>query len=530
MAKKRLPSLVSEHDIHPICGLAYSLKNTFRHHWGWSTYGLTALFVLEGSTYGTTFLQTVICRLACFYRRRIVILTDLNRDGGIGANCYLLSIGPFNVVIDAGIHPKRAGLESLPDLKPLRGKRIDLVILTHCHLDHLGALPVLLREHPNAPVVMTQASMVLAERMLHNSCNVMMRQRDETGIKDYPFYTHGDVERISKKFVALMPDHTKFFHSLCGETLMITLHRSGHVPGAVGFTLEFRKRRLFVSSDTLFDDLTILPGAKFPHEKADAIIIETTRGATERAQGCSRAEEMQRMVRLIQETVAAKGHILFPVFALGRMQELVAYLAAARRAGELPEIPVFVSGLGIDLADYFDQIARKVGGLNFERNYLKQLQARKVSDDMKPGRQPKGSALYLLSSGMMVENTPSYRVCASLLGDSRNTVCFSGYCDPDTPGGQLLEAKNKGDSHFLFKALDYKSKIAARIEKLDISSHADREELVELAMSKHPATVVLSHGDQDARDWFRDTLSARLPKARILDPQPLKPCELISEV
>lgn len=457
-----------------------------------------------------------------------MILTELNRDGGIGANCSLLTIGPFNIVVDAGIHPKKSGLDSLPDFKPLRGKRLDLIILTHCHLDHLGALPVLLREHPNTPVIMTHASKLLAERMLHNSCNVMLRQRDETGIKDYPFYTHGDIERVSKRFIPLLPDHTKFFHSLCGDTMMINLHRSGHVPGAVGFTLEYRKQKLFVSGDALFDNLTILPGAHFPGETVDAVIIETTRGATERAEGCSRTEEMQRMVRLIQETVARKGNILFPVFALGRMQELIAYLASARNAGHLPDIPVFVSGLGIDLADYFDQITRKIGGLHFERAFLKQLQARKVPENLKPGRQPKGSSLFLLSSGMMVENTPSYRVCASLLADQRNTICFSGYCDPDTPGGQLLAAHKRGDKQFLFSALDYKAEIHARIEKLDISSHAERGELVDLALRKRPSTVVLCHGDQDARDWFRKEISARSPSTRVLDPKPLQPCNLIA--
>ena len=90
-------------------------------------------------------------------------LTDLNRQGGIGANSLFVQIGDLNILIDCGLNPKMAGREAMPDLNTLKGVHLDLIIITHCHLDHLGSLPVVMRQHPNTPVLMTQSSRMIAE-------------------------------------------------------------------------------------------------------------------------------------------------------------------------------------------------------------------------------------------------------------------------------------------------------------------------------------------------------------------------------
>src|SRR5690349_10418865 len=120
-------------------------------------------------------------------------LIDLNRDGGIGANSLFVQIGEVNVLVDCGLHPKKIGRIAAVDLAPIRGKRLDLIIITHCHHDHIGSLPIVMREHPEATVIMTTSSRILIERMLHNSASVMMRQREEENIPDYPLFTHEEV-------------------------------------------------------------------------------------------------------------------------------------------------------------------------------------------------------------------------------------------------------------------------------------------------------------------------------------------------
>jgi len=444
-------------------------------------------------------------------------LTDLNRDGGIGANSLLLQLGDLRILIDCGLHPKQAGRRAMPDLAALRGKRLDFIILTHCHLDHLGSLPVVMREHPDTPVLMSQGSRMLAERMLHNSANVMLRQRDEDNIPDYPLFTHGDLERLAPRFTGLAFGHAKKLRGIRDEVEMI-LHPAGHVAGAAAVELQYKHRGIFITGDVLFDNQRILPGAKFPSGHFDTLIIETTRGNTERAPNQDRTSEMARLVASINDTIERGGSFLLPVFALGRMQEILTILADARKFHRLVECPIFASGLGMDLADYFDEITRKTKTLQFSRSVIKDLKIKPLPRKLTPGLDSKQNALYIVSSGMMVERTPSYTLASGLVGHARNTVGFVGYCDPETPGGQLLAAKT-GDE-FLFKTANVKAKLKARVDRFHLSGHADRDELLEFALQAAPRSLILTHGDPPARKWFAEQLAARAPKTKVLDPVP----------
>ncbi len=444
-------------------------------------------------------------------------LTDLNRDGGIGANSLLLQLGDLRILVDCGLHPKQTGRRATPDLAALRGKRLDLIILTHCHLDHLGSLPVVMREHPDTPVVMTQPSRMLAERMLHNSANVMLRQRDEDNVTDYPLFTHEELERIAPRFTALPFGHAKKFSGGKDE-VELTFHPAGHVAGAAGVELRHKHRGIFLTGDVLFDNQRILSGAKFPAGNFDTLITETTRGNTARAIKHSRADEMAHLVASINATIERGGSFLLPVFALGRMQEILTIVADARKFNRLIECPIFASGLGLDLADYFDEITRKTRQLQFSKSVIKDLRLKPLPRQLKPGEDQKQNALYIVSSGMMVERTPSYTLASGLVGHARNTVGFVGYCDPDTPGGQLLAAKPGDD--FLFKTANVKTKIKAKIERFHLSGHADREELLEFAVQATPRSIVLTHGDPAARKWFAEQLAAKAPDSKVFDPVP----------
>src|ERR1044072_6512561 len=96
--------------------------------------------------------------------------------------------------LDAGMHPKREGRAGLPSFKFIQDEEVEAIAISHCHHDHVGSLPVALRYFPQAHVLMTELSYFLVERVLHNSVNVMKRQRDELGIKEYPLYTHEEVD------------------------------------------------------------------------------------------------------------------------------------------------------------------------------------------------------------------------------------------------------------------------------------------------------------------------------------------------
>jgi Cft2 family RNA processing exonuclease len=446
-------------------------------------------------------------------------LIDLNRDGGIGANSLFVQLGDLNILIDSGLHPKRVGRKAAPDHSALRGKRLDLIIITHCHLDHIGSLPVAMREHPEAPVIMTSSSRMLIERMLHNSASVMLRQREDQDIPDYPLFTHEEIDRISRRLTGINFGQVKKFKGGKDEIELI-LHPAGHVAGACAVEIRHKHRAIFFTGDVLFENQRTLPGAKFPAGHFDTVVMETTRGTTERHPEKTRGNEMARLVASINETIQKGGSFLIPVFALGRLQEILTIIHDARKFGRLAPCPIYGSGLGMDLVDYFDEISRKTKHIQFSRSIVKDLKMRPLPRQLTPGEDPKQNALYVISSGMLVERTPSYTLASGLLGNANNTIGFVGYCDPDTPGGKLLLMK-QGDT-FLFETAHVKTKVRARVERFELSGHADREELLQFAIQTSARTIVLTHGDPAARDWFAQQLAHLAPGTKVVDPVPLQ--------
>lgn len=444
-------------------------------------------------------------------------LTDLNRDGGIGANSTLLRIGDLNILVDSGLNPKKRGRDAIPDLAKIQEVQLDLILITHCHLDHIGSLPVVMREHPDTPVMMSSSSRIIIERMLHNSASVMMRQKDEENIPDYPLFTHGEIERLSSRMIGIPFGHAKKFRGNRDE-IEVVLHRAGHVAGACGVELRHKERQIFVTGDVLFEDQRTLPGAEFPSGHFDTLITETTRGATDSSLHRKRPDEINRLVESINDTIKRGGSFLIPIFALGRMQEILTVMNDARKFGKLVDCPIYASGLGMALAEYFDEIRRKTKGVDFNLKVIKELKAKPLPRNLAPGKDPQKNALYIISSGMLVEKTPSYTLASGLVGHARNTIGFVGYCDPDTPGGKLLATKH-GES-FLFEKANVKTKIKAQIDRFSLSGHADREDLLEFALQAKPRSIILTHGDQPARDWFTQQFAENLPDTQVFDPVP----------
>lgn len=445
-------------------------------------------------------------------------LIDLNRHGEIGANSMYVQVGSFRILIDSGLNPKKLGYDALPDFAPIENIDLDLIVLTHCHLDHLGSLPIVAAHNPKTPVITTAPNAILAPRMLRNSINVMKRQREEHGIAEYPLFLHRDVAQLSKQLTIQRFERGEVYHK-GKEQIEVILHPAGHVAGAAAVELVYKHRRIVFSGDVLFDAQRTLPGAHLPTGKLDTLILETTRGAKGRESGKTRASEVDRLIDRIGEILDRQGSCLIPVFALGRMQELFKILYEARSFGRLPQCPIYAAGLGMAICEYFDSIRKKTQLIDFDLKMLERMNVHPIDHNMRPGRDLPRKGIYLVSSGMMVEHTPSYKIAASLLPHPQNGLCFVGYCDPDTPGGQLL--KNRDEASFFFDALDFLAPKRASIDQFDLSGHAERGELVHYAAQSEARSIVLTHGDQSARDWFANELTTRLPGAKILDPEPL---------
>src|SRR3989440_12468640 len=133
----------------------------------------------------------------------LVKFINLTRGTEIGANSYYLEVGDHRLILDSGMHPKFEGEEALPNWKPIGDRRLDAIIVSHSHQDHIGTLPVLMRRQPQARVFMTEPTTEIGSVLLHNSVNVMTRQREElapAGAGLYPLFTHRETDRASERW------------------------------------------------------------------------------------------------------------------------------------------------------------------------------------------------------------------------------------------------------------------------------------------------------------------------------------------
>ncbi|MCX6930084.1 MAG: MBL fold metallo-hydrolase, partial [Verrucomicrobia bacterium] len=286
-------------------------------------------------------------------------IINTNPDTDIGASAWFVDMEGHRVLMDAGTHPRLEGRAALPLYDLLKKEELDAIAISHCHHDHVGSLPVALRHFPQAHVLMTELSYFLVERVLHNSVNVMKRQRDELGIKEYPLYTHDEVDELAPRIQGFKYNREvewASFHKTRAGFISPTLefYDAGHTLGSAGIMVRGRKETLFYTGDVCFHDQTILRGARFEDVKADVLIMETTRGNRQLPPGFSRMAEIERLSQAIQRVLRSRGSVLIPAFAIGRTQEILALLAIMMREGKLKPQPVYIGGLGRVFTEIYD--------------------------------------------------------------------------------------------------------------------------------------------------------------------------------
>jgi Cft2 family RNA processing exonuclease len=425
--------------------------------------------------------------------------------------------------MDAGVHPKLQGRASLPLYSKAGTTEVDAIAITHCHHDHVGSLPVALKHFPQAHVLMTELSYFLVERVLHNSFNVMVRQRDELGIRDYPLYTHDEVDDLAPVFQGF-----KYFREVewasfsrpRGHRASPTLefHDAGHTLGAAGIMVRGSKETLFYSGDVCFRDQTLLRAARFEDIRADVLILETTRGARGVPGGYSREKEIERLARAMEAVFKRKGSVLIPSFALGRMQEILALLALLMRAGRIKRQPVYIGGLGRVFTEIYDLEAHRANRHHTSLMLHEELDL--IVLDPKKAAQMKltTSRLFVLTAGMMSENTAAHDMALRLMNDPRHGIFFVGYADPDTPGGRLKLAA-KGES-FIFSPSAGEVARYCQLEDFDLTAHAQREDLLDFVGQVDPRVVLLGHGGTEARAWFAEQIRQRHPRIKVIQPAP----------
>ena len=199
-----------------------------------------------------------------------ITFTPLGTTNEIGDASFLLSLNGSTVLLDTGMHPRTEGAESLPDYKSVRERDVDAIFISHCHLDHLGSLPAAMSHFPQASVLMSEASAILAPIMLQHTAGVMQRQhRDETG--PVPLYSRDDIDLISYVFQGVRSecDFPVFNLKKWSNDLTVRFFDAGHIMGASGIWLENKTSSVFYTGDTCAHDQEIIPGAVYPVKSVD---------------------------------------------------------------------------------------------------------------------------------------------------------------------------------------------------------------------------------------------------------------------
>lgn len=450
-------------------------------------------------------------------------IVNLNPDTAIGASAWFVDIEGHRILMDAGIHPKREGRLALPMFDLVRNEEVDAIAITHCHHDHVGALPVAVRHFPSAHVLMTELSYFLVERVLHNSVNVMKRQREELGVRDYPLYSHDEVEDIAPVFQGFKyereVDWAAFRKTRAGFlSPTLEFYDAGHALGSAGIMLRGSQETLFYTGDVCFHDQTIQKRARFEDVDCDVMIIESTRGNRGVPDGFSREKEIERLVESIHRILDRNGSVLLPTFALGRTQEILALLALLTQQGRLRPQPIYIGGLGRVFTEIYDLQAhrthRQYPNLQLNEALNLVVLEQRAIEKMNLG----GGKIFVITAGMMSENTASHNLALRMAGDSNNGIFFVGYTDPDTPGGRLRVAP-QGEP-FTFSPSGGELVRECEIQSFDLTAHANREDLVDFVGRVQPRVVLLGHGEDASRKWMEDQLRARHPKIKVLQPAP----------
>jgi Cft2 family RNA processing exonuclease len=449
--------------------------------------------------------------------------TSLTRRTEIGANSYYLEIGRHRLVLDCGMHPKNTGENALPDFRAIADREIDAILISHAHQDHIGTLPLAMRRFPVARVFMSENTAEVGSVLLHNSVNVMTRQREEIGEMLYPLFTHRETDRASKRW-RWCPLRQRI--SISGErashcekdALTFEFFDAGHVLGSTGVILRAEGQTVFYTGDVNYDGQTIMEAAVFPEERVDVLIMECTRGDHAKPEGWTRAREEQRLAQALGAAFERDACVLIPVFAFGKTQEILAMLYKFRRQRLLSEFPIYIGGLSSKFTDIYDRRVHTTRRQLPRLKLMREVAPFVLNDETVRDTPVRGGRVYVLSSGMMIPKTLSNVFARRIIENPQHSIFFVGYANPESPAGFLRDAGAGGEV-----ALDpdkSPQRIRCNIEQFQFSAHASRESLVDYAKKISPRKILLVHGDPPAVEWMRATLSNELPGSQVIVPTP----------
>jgi Cft2 family RNA processing exonuclease len=238
-------------------------------------------------------------------------ITPLGAGCEVGRSCCLVRFRGSTVMFDIGLHPAHSGLAALPFLDEVDLASVDLLLVTHFHMDHCGALAYLTEKtNFRGRIFMTHPTKAIFKILQHDAVKV--------GHDDARLFDEKDLLAAMDK-IELINYHQTLEH----RGVKFTCYNAGHVLGAAMFQIEVAGVRVLYTGDFSREEDRHLLGAEIPHEPPHVLIVESTYGVSLHE---PQAVREQRFTSAIHQIVARGGRCLIPVFALGRSQEILLIL------------------------------------------------------------------------------------------------------------------------------------------------------------------------------------------------------------
>src|SRR5262245_22007140 len=444
-------------------------------------------------------------------------ITFLGGGNEIGASSAIVEIGTARILVDCGI--RMSGDHRLPDLATIQkahAGQLDAVLLTHAHMDHSGALPVLHQHFPAVPVYATAPTRGLVEVLLRDSINIM-RARAESA-QELLLYSQPAGASLLDKMIPT-PFGSPIEIGRSGVTA--TWFPAGHILGASSIGVEGveqgRSIRVLFSGDIAVADQLTVPGMLPPAAfRPDVLVIESTYG--DRMHSPRELEE-QRLIEMVAGVIERRGKILIPAFAIGRAHEVALMLLNQFRSKRLASFPVWIDGMVKTVCGIYSQfpahqtpysrrLIEKHGNPFF--NIIDEI--RQVASPAEREKVLSGDPCVIIASSGMLTGGASAFYAHRLVNDERSVIAITGYQDEESPGRQLLvlaEAETREVS-IGGKTLEVK----CGVEKYALSAHADCNEIAGLIEAINPREVVLVHGEGHSREALRDLLRRQSTRYR----------------
>ena len=436
---------------------------------------------------------------------------------------HLIEVNGSRILLDCGLFQgKRSEARERNQHLPFDARSIDLMILSHAHIDHSGNIPNLVKSGFRGDIISTFATRDLCATMLLDSGHIqekdvefINKRRKKGEPRAEPIYTQEDAAHSLEYFTTQGYNRPRKIAP--GVTL--TFQDAGHMLGSAFVILDIEDReakrdvRLVFSGDLGRAGIPII---RDPHttDAADILILESTYGDRLHP---AYEDDSKHMERIIVETYKRGGKILIPAIAVGRTQQLVYTLHQLSRRGDIPDMPIYVdSPLAIDVTaayrlhpECYDEEIRQfidsAGRGRVDPFGFEMLTYTRTTEESKKLNYLREPAIIIAASGMMEAGRILHHL-KNHLDDPRTTVLVVGWQAENTLGRRLVEGEKE------VRVLGDMVANRANIEVLNgFSGHADRDDLLAWvgALTRKPKQTFLVHGEEKAAVALAQSLRER---------------------